>query len=325
MDPSRFDNFARSLALTRRGAVKAALGGAAAGVAALVTRGTAGAKPKPFQRVNKRCDKEQPCGELTNCEFGICRPKACEIRGTVYQPRAGNPANPCQECNPDRDWEGWSDRAEGASCPPPNPPQACKNTFVGTCKGGACVPLDEPDDTPCGDTLNPCVELTCQSAACQETPANDGADCDNGTNGVCVDRFGSCLGGICVGHQEPDGSNCEGNNICCHGDCIAAQQCGDPDPGGGCQGDECSGTCRIDGVTYNFGDHNPANNCQVCTETSESPTIEWRPALDENTACGAPPVLRACCNGECCASGECCGEDPDGAPRCTSACLPPAP
>jgi hypothetical protein len=323
MDPSRFDDIARSFSLSRRGAVRALIGAAASGAALLISGGAAGAKPGPFHRVRKPCDHGQLCGELTACEAGICRPKACLIDGAVYQPGDTNPANRCQFCDPDRNHERWVSAADGGSCPPPNAGDPCASLLVGMCQAGVCVSVVSPDNTPCGESDDPCRALVCQSGVCQSAPANDGVDCDNGENGVCVNRFGTCQTGTCVGNQEPDGTSCGFNNICCNGNCVTAQQCGDPDPGGGCQGDECNGICEIDGVTYEFGDHNPANNCQVCTESSERPTTFWQAAFDENIACGEAPVLRACCAGVCCPAGECCGFGPDFTQQCMADCPPP--
>src|SRR5215217_4443715 len=109
MDPSRFDDFARSLSMSRRSALRTLVGGAAAGFALLVN-GASAAKDKRFFRAKKLCSHGQPCGELAPCTNGVCLPKACLIRGVVYNFGDTNPDNPCESCRPTLDYQGWSNR-----------------------------------------------------------------------------------------------------------------------------------------------------------------------------------------------------------------------
>src|SRR5688572_2728292 len=60
MDESRFDDFTRNLAISRRGAFKILLGGAAAGLAALLTPGQ-DAAAQACAGLNRRCEENGEC------------------------------------------------------------------------------------------------------------------------------------------------------------------------------------------------------------------------------------------------------------------------
>jgi hypothetical protein len=339
MDGSRFDDLLRVAATSRRGAFKLLLGIATAGGTTVLGGKAAAKSQKPFHNLGKFCSSDSDCGLYSACieqvGFLRCLSTQCFIKGTAYEDGQTNPENSCQYCKTLQTKlhgaENWHSLEEGETCHAGGVTDPCNSSFIATCQSGACVPSNVADGTPCGESSNACTALTCQSGICEETPTNEGGDCDNGVNGVCVNRFGSCLGGVCNGNEEPDGSNCGLNQVCCHrvccpsgATCNAARQCENIDPGGGCEGDACGGTCVIEGVTYAFGDHNPKNNCQICAESFQNPTTFWQAANDDQTACGEPPVLRACCSGVCCPPDQCCGLGIDG-PHCTSICPPPAP
>ena len=65
MDGARFDDLTRTLATSRRSLLKTLVGGAVAGIVALVAGDSVAAKkPRPpgYERVGKPCDAGQPYG-----------------------------------------------------------------------------------------------------------------------------------------------------------------------------------------------------------------------------------------------------------------------
>jgi hypothetical protein len=339
MDGSRFDDLLRAGVSSRRGTLKLLLALAAGGFGAAATGAAEAKSKKPFHHLGNPCLSDADCGLYTACvaQLGVshCISTNCVIHGHVYGNGDTNPDNGCEFCKTGlshlKGATSWHTQKDGVSCPAGAVSNPCKSAFGATCQAGVCTPPLVADGIACGDSSNPCTALTCQSGDCVEGAANDGADCDNGVNGVCVDRFGACAGGVCIGNQEPDGSSCGFDEVCCDGICCsagqicdAARHCAnvDPDPGEGCQGQACNGTCVIGGVTYDFGEHNPDNNCQVCGETPFNPTTYWLAADDATTACGEEPVIRACCSGVCCPAGECCVIGVDGY-HCSTNCPPP--
>jgi hypothetical protein len=169
MNEFRFDALVRTLVTSRRGALTILLGGAA-GTLALVGREEAAAllKPPGFERLGKRCDQGQSCGEFVPCTNGFCRPIKCSINGVVVDDRAINPDNPCQRClalEHKRAWARWSKVRDGTTCPPDDSGNPCLNTFIATCQDGVCITDPLPDGTACGP------DEVCCSGVC--SPAGD--------------------------------------------------------------------------------------------------------------------------------------------------------
>jgi hypothetical protein len=251
VDGSRFDDLARSAASSRRGLVKALFGSAIAGALAVVGGGDVAAKKpykKPFHRLHKTCNDDADCGQYTFCNFsacpscstGVCWPTACRIGGAIYQKNDSEPGNPCQICNPDRDWNDWSDQQDG-------------------------IPCGNPTGDPCVSAFS-----ACQAGVCVPTPVSDGTEC--GTGQVCCGGD-CCPGGLVCGAggcQPPEEDDDDGSNPPCPG--------GNCDQGGGCTGPDCPVDCTINGVTYPAGTINPDSECEWC-DTNVSTTM-WsaRPA-----------------------------------------------
>jgi hypothetical protein len=150
MDPSRFDTLARSLALSRRGAVKAALGLALGGLASSSgdRRAAAVKEDDPFKNLGKSCKKEKKCGSGTRCADGVCTAQVCLIGGQYRAPAMSNPDNPCQWCFPGANVFRWSDVPDGFDCPLDAPETTCLPAAA--CRAGACEPVPLADGTPCG-------------------------------------------------------------------------------------------------------------------------------------------------------------------------------
>ena len=131
--------------------------------------GAAAKKPKGFQRVGKRCDKGQPCGEYTECQNGICDPTKCWIADELVDDRVVNPENPCQRCNANAlndIWSRWSDVRDGTTCPPGDSGDPCLSTFIATCQDGVCVAEPVGDGIACGDDRVCCGGTCCTAGEC---------------------------------------------------------------------------------------------------------------------------------------------------------------
>jgi hypothetical protein len=266
MDGPRFDTLTRALAVSRRGALKAALGAALAGVVSGAVRSPAAAvkEDDPFKHLGKRCKKETKCGSGTHCEQGVCRPLVCFIGGQYRPPTGRNPADPCQWCSPSDNPFGWTVMPDDFACPLDAPPSIC--VPAASCQAGACEPTVEPDGAPCGPGM------ACFRGACKPTdsdpPGCTGPDCPK----VCTiegDEYPAGFKDVefpcrqcdptanrtdwtplkdqvpC--HSDPDGpvQECCGglccfpNVVCCTGRCCSPdEQCCPDDPGcwpiGGC-------------------------------------------------------------------------------------------
>jgi hypothetical protein len=243
VDESGFDDLARSFASSRRGIVKTLLGGVIATTLTAVGLDGAAAKKeqkKPFHHVKKTCNDDSDCGQYTFCNFsgcpscstGTCWPTACRIGGTIYQKNDREPGNPCRVCNPDRNWEDWSDQQDG-------------------------IPCGNPTGNPCVSALS-----ACQAGVCVPSPVADGSECGPGQvccGGDCCPGGLVCGGGGC---QQPEDDDDDDNPPPCPG--------GDCDSGG-CTGTDCPPECTINETTYANGTINPDQDCEWC-DTSVSTT-----------------------------------------------------
>jgi hypothetical protein len=172
LDGSRFDDLARSLVTSRRGALRALLGGALA-TAAAIGRGTgAAAVPWDFYRVNQTCKNGEPCGALAPCTDGACRPHVCRIDGLIYFPGQAQPGDSCHVCDPTVGLSGWQQWTAG------NDGWTCDIAFGAGCDivelhcaAGACVPHIEkgqtlPGGLPCKHDEQCCHGVCCKGVCC---------------------------------------------------------------------------------------------------------------------------------------------------------------
>ena len=220
MDGSRFDDFTRSVATSRRNALRLLLGAVAAALVP-IEAGAAGFGGGPFKRVGKRCNHGQTCGFLVPCQNGICTPTVCLIDNHIYQAADQNPDNPCQFCIPTVDgWRTWlGAMADGEACAFASE-LPCQSAD-GVCQNAECVRTPLPDTSACG------IDGICCSGAC----------CDDG-NCCCIDGQtvtdgtletpGGCR--ACNSDQSitewtelSDGAACGGvpGRVCCNGECCS--------------------------------------------------------------------------------------------------------
>lgn len=281
MDGSRFDDLARSLATSRRRALKTLLGGAVAGLAAIVTGEAAEERRSRFYRAGQPCVTPDQCGSAAPCQFGVCTPIACHIGVRNYRTGQPNPNNACQFCAPTlENWTDWTTLSDGDAC---GTNQYCCNgdccTDTQCCVAGVCEECG-PHCTIEGVTY-PHTEVFppggCQVCNVLNDPTgwsilSDGAVCGDAMDQVC------CFGNCCI------------QNSCCNEERQCATDCA---------------ICRIGDKDYPNLQVNPANGCQIC-DTSHIATAWW--PLPERTPCDTPPG-GLCCDGDCCNSDECCGVD----------------
>ncbi len=101
--------------------------------------------------------------------------------------------------------------------------------------------------------------------------------------------------------------------VCCNGECCPpdkccslaglCEECCGPGNGLANLGEgSCEPGCTIDGLVYAAGETNPAQECQIC-DPDVNPSA-WTSRAD-NEICG-PNGDRACCAGACCTDRGCC-------------------
>jgi hypothetical protein len=107
------------------------------------------------------------------------------------------------------------------------------------------------------------------------------------------------------GYDAPSDTSIPTNNGACEGGCGADPGCDEKNPGETCIKDGKSGTCNnncqcvtvvgctIGGVSYNNGDYNPNNKCQIC-DVSKS-TTSWSNVADGTDPAGwCSPSWNSC-------------------------------
>jgi hypothetical protein len=231
---------------------------------------------------------DEPCGVDQVCCGGICCADGeccglddvcaacdCEIDGVFHDAGTVNTANSCEICDPTKSTTAWTPLSDDTPC---GEHQVCCAgvccgvgnccTGIGTCLACRCViegiVFEAGVTNPANgcEVCDPLVSTTAWSPAIDESP--------------CADAFGQiCCGGICC----PEGQCCQPEDRTC----------------GPCR-------CTIDEVEYIDGDHNPVNDCEVCTPALDP--SGWS-LVPDNLACGDDPD-RVCCRGVCCADGDCC-------------------
>jgi hypothetical protein len=213
------------------------------------------------------------CGGTSTCSAGVCTAPSptgdvCIIGGASYARGAGQPGNPCAQCNPSLSSSGWSAVADGTLC-------AGGQCVAGTCHtptGGGCtvggmsVAAGAPDPTNGCAVCNPTVSTTAYSAV------------PDGTSCTYLIETGLCFGGTC-------GSGCLIGGV--------AYQANQLNPANSCQ--YCSATftvatawssacCTLNGTSYPIGTTNPLNPCQTCQDQGGG-FIVWA-AVGDGASCG---------------------------------------
>ncbi len=270
--------------------------------------GTCNAEPKAD---GTSCPGDGLSCTVDVCQAGACDssqvdPTTCLINGTCYSDGDGDPANPCDQCDPSADQTAFTAAPDGTTC---NDGDAC--TAMETCQSGVCTASGTTDcddgDACTSDSCDPvtgcanipiqldCTNLdtTCTAGACDPAtgsctavPTNEGGACDDGN--LCT-TGDSCSSGTCVGSMAVD---CSDSNPCTTDLCDPATGCSNPPVQQGVGCDEmdalactsgvCDGAgscsvvvttgCAINGTCYMDGATNPNNPCQVC-DASQSRTM----------------------------------------------------
>ena len=160
MDGSRFDDFARAFVTSRRGALKTLLGGAVAGVAAVLapdeTRAAAvvaaqavGERRNPLRRAGKRCIVGLPCGRLAPCTDGYCTPIVCSIDGTTIRRGRAQPGQSLPGLRADEGLVDSMGERRGRDGVRERGRDPCLEV-AGECIFGDCVRDMVPNGTECG-------------------------------------------------------------------------------------------------------------------------------------------------------------------------------
>lgn len=241
-------------------------------------------------------------------EAKTCRPTDghCVIDGECHDAGAPNPANRCQECDPQRNATAWSNRPDGTVC---SDGGFCVEND--TCSDGVCLPGSEPcleECSSCDEEHDRCVvdpgrcaiDGRCYSAG-DRNPENPCEECDPSRSATAWS-------------DRPDGSSYPGGQFC------LGQVCrnGAPSDGAPPCAEECSscdeesqsctvtaGKCLIDGRCLDPGEADPDNPCRECRP--QQGQTGWSNRAD-GTSCEDDRF----CNGEeTCVSGVCdAGEPP---------------
>jgi hypothetical protein len=180
LDGSRFDDLTRTLATSRRRALKTLLGGALAAAALGRGRGAV-ATPWAFYRVNQPCKYGEACGALAPCTDGVCTPIVCKIDGEIYQPGPPTefgPENLCHVCDPTAGpdgWQQWTVGREGEGCAIALD-EGCDPVYF-HCVAGSCLPQPEPGQTLPGGERCLGDEFCCHGVCCQGVCCGLGQEC----------------------------------------------------------------------------------------------------------------------------------------------------
>ncbi len=205
------------------------------------------------------CDDGNSCTRDDVCGLGVCR---------------GRPIPEGDACN------------DGAAC-----------TVTDQCAEGLCVgqALDcaaDPDacaaaectppviECDCVAPTSPCLVASCDTVTgqCSETPAGDGASCDDGN--PCTENDACGVGSSCAGTPKA----CEGSGPCHSATCDPAT--------GACQvAQHADGTACDDGNPCSSGETCSFGACGGATFAPNGTACDDGDACTENTACAAGGCL----------------------------------
>ena len=280
-------------------------------------------------------DNYEPIGTACSDDGDECTVDQCDGAGTCEHPDA--PAGtPCgddtfTECdNPDT-CDGSGDcqdnyQPTGTACGSDEDDE-CDDPD--TCDGvGGCLPNYEASGVACPDDGDECTADECDGAgSCDHPYASAGTACGDQSSSDCDDPDTCDGSGDCQDNPLPDGTSCQDGDPCTDpdeclsGECAAGAPvpdcCDQPDDPRcddliACTTDWCDldshtceseldpGYCLIDGVCYQDGDENPANECEVCNSSLDTEAWSPRPA---GTACTEDAF--ECTADECDGDGSC--------------------
>lgn len=201
----------------------------------------------------------------------------CRIDGNLVIGMSPNPANGCQRCEPGRSNTAWTNATNGSTC------------AAGTCEEGVCVSTCSygGQTYPVGAVID---ADTCQACNGHEFGATvgqapDGTPC---SAGYCA--WGACQSGCWIDGTFTLAEMTNPDNPC--EVCQPARSttgwttrdesatCYSLEGTGYCTGGSCVVACLIDEVSWNVGEENPDEFCQVC---AGGPF--WSPK-EHGTSCG---------------------------------------
>jgi hypothetical protein len=294
MDGSQFDEFARAFVKSRRDALKALLGGATAGIAAVLV-------PESVGMAQACAPLLRRCVEDGECCSGACDP-------AIGRCVCGGGTELCgRECIAIEQFQTDVNNCGGCR----NRCRQAPECHLPVCIDGACGSVPDPDliGQPCGRDDRVCgANGVCacppeRPTTCRRTCVDTASDPDNcGACGNRCPRSGhgtaTCTGGACgitcdVGFALCGERCCADDRECCNGDCCGPNQC--------CAAAGCVlCRCEIGIESFDAGEINPDNACQFCDPIHDR--HDWTTSPD-GAFCGDG---RVCCNGECCSPTECC-------------------
>jgi hypothetical protein len=303
MERQQFDDLARKIGQTtsRRGAMRALLGAAAGGAAALV-----GMDVSAAPKVKPDCC---PTGKPTLCTDRCVDLRAdsanCGACGHACSPGQTCSAGTCKtappSCNDGVKNGNETDVDCGGTCPKCGNGKNCTanaDCVSGACCHGTCVDPQtfQTDLANCGTCGHACSPgQTCVAGVCQNPPPTCIDGIKNGTE-TDVDCGGSC-------QPCANGKHCAVNGDCQSGFCTGGMCVADPcqgvhcDDGNTCTNDICqNGNCthppRAAGSPCETGVCNGAGTCVSCLSSGDCPPL--------------PGAIGTCQAGQCdyiCAAG----------------------
>ena len=277
------------------------------------------------------CDDGKACTTDSCNGDGTCTstliPGNCLVDGRCYDSATTNPANQCEQCEPNTSKTGWSPKSSGTACDDGN---ACTKGDI--CNGAS---LCSGTAYTCSDGLTCTVDVCNGDGTCSFVPIPgscviDGACYAAGATNL-ANQCQTCAPGISptswtaksTGTTCNDGNACTSNDICTASLCAGtAYSC---DDGLGCTTDVCNGdgscsrtlaagSCAINGACYVSGASNPEDSCQICDPAKDT---TWTNQADGTTCSGSACTAvdggssgvdgGAACSSHICIAGTCKG------------------
>src|SRR5829696_7806473 len=296
MDGSRFDDFSRTFATSRRGAFKILLGGAAAGIAAVLAPEREGAA-QACTGLRRRCASDGEC-----CS-GACDPASGRCACPVDTEECDRDCIAVEQYQTDVDNCGACDNR-------------CRSTGHGeaVCTSSVCGIVCDAGYTQCGEGCCADDRICCNGDCCGQNECCTPEGCERCRCVIGIESFdaGEINPDNACQFCDPtrnlndwtftaDGAFCGDDRTCCNGECCSPTECCD---GVQCTDVNCPDQCEIQGQPVRAEVRNPANDCQICNPDENR--FDWS-LVDDQVTCGGVSG-RVCCNAECCSPTECCGD-----------------
>jgi len=240
------------------------------------------------------CNDNDMC-TIDTCEAGQCKntvpPKTCNIGGQCVAEGTENPANQCQICNPAKNLNGWTNKADNSECNFDN--NGCTQgdkCMGGQCKQGVLQTCSEKTDQ-CN--TGRCVSQGANAFTCVADPKANNTPCDDGN--LCTYSDG-CVAGKCQGTAYSCDDKLECTTDSCNGK-------------GGCSNVLQANWCLIGGQCIASGTQDPNNQCKACRPLVNAYVYSAKDngvACDDGDAC---TDTDKCQNGACKGSSKTCNDN----------------